>query len=80
MRPSLALGLSCLAALSLAAGSRTERKSFKLASGASLTVRTANSPITVKGWDKERVDLEVARYEKLVAASRAYQARALPVG
>lgn len=58
MRPRLALGLSCLAALSLAAGNRTETKSFKLASGATLTVKTANSPITVKGWDREEVALQ----------------------
>lgn len=63
MRPSLALGLSCLAAFSLVAGNRTENKSFKLASGASLTVKTANSPITVKGWDREEVALQAEIFD-----------------
>lgn len=63
MRTRLAFGLSLLAALSLAAGSRTETKSFKLASGSGLTVKTANSPITVKGWDKEEVALQADIYD-----------------
>lgn len=48
--------------------------------GLSVAREVAEVLATVKGWDKERVELEVARYEKLVAASRAYQTRGLPVG
>lgn len=58
MRLRLALGLPFLAALALAAGERTEHKTFKLAPGASLRVATANSPIAVKGWDRDEVVLD----------------------
>lgn len=58
MRLRFALGLPLLACAVLAAGERSEHKTFKLAAGSSLLVRTANSPITVKGWDKEEVVLD----------------------
>jgi hypothetical protein len=49
--------------------------------GLSIAREVAEVMATAKGWDAARVDVEVARYERLVAASRAYQAgRALPVG
>jgi DUF4097 and DUF4098 domain-containing protein YvlB len=63
MRTSLALGLSCLATLVLAAGTRTEQKTLKLASGSQLAVKTANSPITVQGWDREEVALRADIYD-----------------
>ncbi|MFN8011931.1 MAG: hypothetical protein U0P81_11065 [Holophagaceae bacterium] len=58
MRLRLALGLPLLAALALAAGERTEHKTFKLAAGSSLRVATANSPIVVNGWDRDEVVLD----------------------
>ncbi len=58
MRLRLALGLPLLAAALLSAGERAEHKTFKLAAGSSLLVKTANSPVTVKGWDKDEVVLD----------------------
>jgi hypothetical protein len=63
MRLRLALGLPLLAASLLAAGERTEHRTFKLAQGASLLVKTANSPVTVKGWDREEVVLDAEIYD-----------------
>lgn len=63
MRLRLALGLPLLAAFALVAGERTEHKTFRLAAGSSLMVKTANSPVTVKGWDKEEVALEAEIYD-----------------
>jgi len=52
---ALAVGLSLLAGFPAEAHSRTETRTEALKAGGSLLVRTANSPISVQGWDREEV-------------------------